>query len=108
MILEHERIHGLGMHALLTVCSWIVSGMVSAWTRWTAELAVYTGGRAKVLENPRQNMHRGPTTKARNARMCDHHLADGLMGQVIAAAMALAQYRTILQRSEACKGGVPR
>ena len=36
--------------------------VLAAWTSWTAELAAYTGGRAKALENPRQHMRRGPTT----------------------------------------------
>ena len=42
--------------------------MVSAWMLWSAyalekhDLAAYAGGRAKVLENPRLNTRRGPTT----------------------------------------------
>ena len=53
MILEHERNHGLGMHALLSVCSWIMSGtMDSTWMHGrVGQLAVYTGGTPKVLEN---------------------------------------------------------
>ena len=64
MLSKHERYYGLGMDALVIVCSWSTSGTMesAARMRWTADLAAHTGGRAKVLENPRQNMHRRPTT----------------------------------------------
>ena len=36
MLLEHERSHGFGMHALVTVCSWNTNGvMVWAWMPWS-------------------------------------------------------------------------
>ena len=64
MLSKHERYHSLGMDALVAVCSrnmkvcyslsmdalvivcsWSTSGtmMPAAWTRWTAEIAAYTG-----------------------------------------------------------------
>ena len=37
MLLEHERYHGLGMDALVTVCSWNTNViMVWAWTLWSS------------------------------------------------------------------------
>ena len=51
MLSKHERYHSLGMDALVTV------GYRNA-----NVIMVWVCGRAKVLENPRQNMHRGPTT----------------------------------------------
>ena len=37
MLLEHERNFGLGMDALVSVCSWNTSGiMVWAWMHWLA------------------------------------------------------------------------
>ena len=37
MILEHERNYGLGMDALVSVCSWNTNGiMVWAWMLWSA------------------------------------------------------------------------
>ena len=48
---KRERYYGLGMDALVTVCS-----------RNTNVFMAWVCGRAKALENPRQNMHRGPTT----------------------------------------------
>ena len=70
MLLEHERNEGFGMDALDCACSWNTNGiMVLAWMLWSAyalekhDVAAYAGGRAKVLENPRQNTRRGPTTR---------------------------------------------
>ena len=35
VLLEHERCHGWGMDALVTVCSWKTNGiMVWAWMLW--------------------------------------------------------------------------
>ena len=35
MLLEHERNYGLGMDALVSVCSWNTNGiMVWAWMLW--------------------------------------------------------------------------
>ena len=35
MLLEHERNYGLGVAAVVTVCSWNAKGiMVWAWLRW--------------------------------------------------------------------------
>ena len=53
MLSEHDRycgIYGLGMDALVTECS-----------RNTNVIMAWVCVRAKVLENPRQNMHSGPT-----------------------------------------------
>ena len=37
MLLEHKRNYGLGMDALVTVCSWNTNGiMIWAWTLWSA------------------------------------------------------------------------
>ena len=37
MLLEHERNYGLGMDALVSVCSWNTKGiMVWAWMLWSA------------------------------------------------------------------------
>ena len=37
MLLEHERNYGLGMDALVSVCSWNTKGiMVWAWRLWSA------------------------------------------------------------------------
>ena len=37
MLLEHEQNYGLGMDALVTVCSWNTNGiMVSAWMLWSS------------------------------------------------------------------------
>ena len=37
MLFEHERYHGLGMDALVTVCSWNTNGiMVLAWMLWSS------------------------------------------------------------------------
>ncbi len=36
MLLQHERDYGLGMHVLVTVCSWNTNGiMVWAWMLWS-------------------------------------------------------------------------
>ena len=67
MLLEHERNYGLGMDALVTVCSWNTNGiMVWAWMLWSADAlgtrtallasargarALGTGG-AKLLVSP--------------------------------------------------------
>ena len=37
MLLEHERNHGFGMDALVTVCSWNMNGIMGwAWMLWSA------------------------------------------------------------------------
>ena len=36
MLLEHERIYALGLHALITVCPWNMNGyMLWAWMLWS-------------------------------------------------------------------------
>ena len=46
MLLEHERNYGLGMDALVSVCSWNTNGsMVWAWMHWLA----YALGTGTVL-----------------------------------------------------------
>ena len=52
MLLEHERNHGLGTDALVTICSWNANGiMVWAWMLWSsyALRAVPHGGSAFPL-----------------------------------------------------------
>ena len=56
MLLEHERNNGLGMDALVTVCSWNTSRiMVWAWMLWSPELWFGHGcsGHRMLLEHER-------------------------------------------------------
>ena len=67
---KHERYSGLGMDALVTKCSRNMHVLLAwAWRLWSKNaletrtfFMAWVCGRAKALENPRQNMHRGPTT----------------------------------------------
>ena len=48
MLLEHERYYGLGMDALVIVCSWNRQGiMVWAWMLWSS----YAGGSRFALRS---------------------------------------------------------
>ena len=57
MLLEHERNNGLGMDALVSVCSWSTNGIPTA----PQENPPHTPREGFV---PRRNMNRAPTTTA--------------------------------------------